>query len=108
EDKPVVPAKDSLPDTSAVPKSPEPQVRGLALSAPEHELREKFLAAFGAIGPDLIRQVETMVEKALARITRSRAFFRDRDVIREVMHKSRHAITNDEILEHPSFPDLVK
>lgn len=91
------------------PQQREVSVRGLAAEgAPEEEIRKAFADAFEPYGRELIRQVETMVEKAINRITQSRAYFRDRDIVRLVMRSSQREITQEEILEHPAYPELVK
>lgn len=92
------------PQPSQTPAS----VRGLAASAPEEEVRKKFMEALGREGAEIILQVEAMVEKAIARITEQRAFFRDRDVIRQVKRAAQREFSGDRewVLEHPAIADL--
>lgn len=114
----LVPIPEQGPAQPSVSQPLHPQpgqtlatVRGLAATTtPEAEIRATFQKALGREGAEIVLQVEAMVEKAIARITEQRAFFRDRDIVRNVMRSSQRDFSGDRewVLEHEAFPDLVK
>ena len=107
------PPKTKLELEPMVPTHPSDvvaSVRGLAASMPDGEVRKQFIASLGREGAEIILQVEAMVEKAISRITESRAYFRDRDVVRNVMRSAQREFSGarEWVLEHPAIGDLVR
>ena len=68
------------------------------------EQRKEFVKSFGV---DVVLHSENMVEKTIAKITESRAFFRDKDVVRRALDRAQREM-DEKVLEKKEFVDLIK
>lgn len=96
-------AKEQAKDPQTPPPLPEEAAEPAA--APTSADISEFFAQ--KLGKDVLLQGKHLVDMAIARITESRAYFRDTDIIRAALRRAQHDV-EEAVLEKKEFEEYIK